>query len=129
MSTDVETIQDLERTWARAETEGDSDTLAALTVDDFTLVGPLGFVLNRTQWLGRYQGGGLETLTLDWDDPQIRILGDTAITIGEHVQQARFQGNPVDARFRGTHIYVRTDGGWRLAGQHLSPCPPQPEGQ
>jgi hypothetical protein len=44
-----------------------------------------------------------------------------AIRIGRHVQEAEFQGRPVNGEFRATHIAVRDGERWRLAGIHLSP--------
>jgi ketosteroid isomerase-like protein len=109
--------------WAAAERSGDTDALAALTTDDFTLVGPLGFVLDRTQWLDRYRGGGFVTHALSWNaaTASVRGHGDAAIAIGLLEQQAEYQGHPANGRFRVTHIAVRGDSGWRLAGMHLSP--------
>ena len=121
MSTDVEQITDLEQQWAAAEVAGDTAVLNAITVPEFALVGPLGFVLDKSQWSHRYAGGGLVTRSLDRADVTVRVMGDTAITIGEHVQQASYRGSPADGRFRSTHVYVRTGQGWRLAGMHLSP--------
>lgn len=44
-------IHQLHQRWAGAEQRGDTDTLATLTTDEFVLVGPLGFLLNKQQWL------------------------------------------------------------------------------
>src|SRR3954451_16507123 len=57
--TTTEQVLELGRRWAEAEERGDVDTLAELAVDDFTLVGPVGFVLARDQWLEGYPTGGL----------------------------------------------------------------------
>jgi hypothetical protein len=121
MPTDIEQITTLERRWVEAEIAGDLTALDAMTVAEFYLVGPLGFVLNKQQWLARHAAGQLVTRELTWEDLNIRILNEMAITIGELTQVASFRGNPVSGRFRGSHIYVRFAGGWRLAGQHLSP--------
>jgi hypothetical protein len=85
------------------------------------LVGPVGFILDKQQWLERYRGGGLRTKALAFEDAVTRVHGDTAIRIGRHVQEAEFQGRPVNGEFRATHIAVRDGGRWRLAGVHLSP--------
>lgn len=114
-------IRDFGERWAAAEERGGTGTLAGMIVDDFTLVGPLGFILNRDQWLQRYESGGLVTEKLEWDEVAVRDYGDTVVAIGRHSQQASFQGNRADGNFRGTHIYVRRDGQWLLAGIHLSP--------
>ncbi len=112
--------------WADAEVRGDVAALDTLTTDDFTLVGPLGFVLDKQQWLARYPSGGLVTQRLDWTDVQVRSYGTTAVSVGVHTQEAKFQGNPADGRFRVTHIWVKDGEQWRLAGQHLSPIGAMP---
>ena len=85
------------------------------------LVGPVGFVLDKQQWLERYRGGSLRTTALAFEDAVTRVHGDCAIRIGRHVQEAEFQGRPVNGEFRATHIAVRDGDRWRLAGVHLSP--------
>ena len=121
MASTLQELTDLDRTLTRAEIDGDVATLDALATDDFTLVGPVGFVLDKRQWLDRYRGGGLHTTSLAFEDAATRIYGDAAIRVGRHVQRAEFQGRPVDGAFRATHIAVRRSHGWRLAGIHLSP--------
>jgi hypothetical protein len=120
-TTPLEELADLDRTITRAEIAGDTATLDALATDDFMLVGPVGFVLDKQQWLDRYRGGGLHTHALAFEDAVTRVHGDYAIRIGRHIQQAEFQGRPVNGEFRATHIAVRDGGRWRLAGVHLSP--------
>jgi ketosteroid isomerase-like protein len=117
----VSTIEELENRWARAEIAADVTTLDGLATADFTLVGPFGFVLDKAQWLDRYRSGDLVTSELDWHDLSVREIGDTAVVVGVHEQRAAYRGTPSDGRFRSTHIWVRCDDGWRLAGTHLSP--------
>ena len=121
MPTTLQELADLDRTLTRAEISGDVATLDALATEDFTLVGPVGFVLDKQQWLERYRGGGLHTKALAFEDAVTRVYGDAAIRVGRHVQQAEFQGRPVNGEFRATHIAVRESDRWRLAGVHLSP--------
>lgn len=113
-------IRDLGRRWADAEQQGDLAALDAMTVDDFTLVGPAGFVLTKEQWLDRYRTGALHTTRLSWAEVAVRDYGDAAIAIGVHSQQAEYQGNPANGRFRATHIAVRRGSRWLLAGIQLS---------
>jgi ketosteroid isomerase-like protein len=120
-TTPLQQLADLDRDVTRAEVDGDVATLDALATDDFTLVGPIGFVLDKQQWLERYRAGGLRTTALAFEDAVTRVHGDCAIRIGRHVQEAEFQGRPVSGEFRATHIAVREGERWRLAGIHLSP--------
>jgi hypothetical protein len=78
-------------------------------------------VLDKEQWLERYRTGDLRTLSLRLADSVTRIWGNTAVTIGRHIQQAEYRGRPVDGEFRATHIAIHDGSTWRLAGLHLSP--------
>lgn len=128
MSTEVDqdrtALLDLGRTWADAEVAKDLETLEAVAHPDLRLVGPLGFILDRQQWLDRYRSGQLDTTELIWDQVELRILGDTAISIGRQSQKVTFQGRPNDGDFRITHVFVRDRAaryGWLIAGIQLSP--------
>jgi ketosteroid isomerase-like protein len=116
-----EQILDLGAQWADAEVRGDTAALDAMTTDDFTLVGPVGFVLDKPQWLQRYLSGGLVTQVLNWTDVRVRDYGLAAVSVGVHEQEAQFQGTPANGRFRVTHVFVREGDRWLIAGIHLSP--------
>jgi hypothetical protein len=52
-------VLDLGRQWADAESRGDAEALEALLADDFLLVGPLGFVLDKQEYLGSRRSADL----------------------------------------------------------------------
>jgi ketosteroid isomerase-like protein len=111
--------------WAAAEQNGDTGVLSELAAADFRLVGPFGFVLDRTAWLERYTStGGLVTSSLIWDEVEVRDFGETAIAIGRQTQQATYRGQPADGQFRVTHVFVRAGDRWALASMHLSQAAP-----
>src|SRR5436305_1238372 len=55
------------------------------------------------------------------EDPAIRVFGEAAVTIARHIRRASYKGQPADGQFRTSHIAVRLDRRWLLAGIHLSP--------
>lgn len=120
MPTELEQVREVEQAWVEAELAADSARLAELATDDFVLVGPFGFVLDRAQWLDRYRSGDLVTSALEWRDTTARVHGDCAIVVGIHDQQAAHRGRPDNGAFRATHVLVRDDDRWRLAGMQLS---------
>ena len=120
-------ILEVGRTWASAEEAGDIEALDALTDEGFRMVGPFGFVLDKTQWLDRYRTGDLVTKELVWDEVSVADHGDVAIAIGKQTQRAAYQGHPADGAFRVSHTFARRGDEWRLLGMHLSQAaPPQP---
>src|SRR5919198_637920 len=120
-------VLELGRQWAEAERTGDVDTLASLITDDFVLVGPLGFVLDKQQYLGSRRSGDLKHESLVWEDVRIRVYGEAALAVGSQTQRSTYQGRDASGRFRVTQVAVRHGGRWTIAGLHYSPIAPPAE--
>ena len=117
----IQELDELGQAWAKAELNADTDFLDRLLTDDFIGIGPLGFLLNKMQWLMRHRSGDLRFTSFTWDEVQTRLYGDTAIVIGRQSQIATHKGDDATAQLRMTQIYVRGDGDWKLAGVQMSP--------
>lgn len=90
------------------------------------LVGPLGFVLDKKQWLAGYESGSLVIRSMTWEQASLREYGEVTVVIGQVAQQAAYQGTPADGRFRVTQIWTRDGGRALLAGLHYSPIAAPP---
>lgn len=128
MSNDATAISELGKRWVEAELAGDIAVMDSLAHRDFLLVGPLGFILDKAQWLERYSSGAFVTTALDWRDTTVRVFGDCAVVIGVHDQEAAYRGQPNNGQFRATHILARDGDGWQLIGMQLSPIATPPMG-
>jgi ketosteroid isomerase-like protein len=127
MPTTAEQVRALGQRWAAAEVAADVATLDQLAADDFCLIGPYGFILDKQQWLDRYRSGDFSTNMLSWDDVTVRQYGDVAIAIGTQTQKAAYKGTPSDGQFRVSQVLVRRGDDWRLAHLQLSlTTPPGP---
>jgi ketosteroid isomerase-like protein len=111
-------VLDLVGHWAAAEQDNDAEALEGLLAGDFVGVGPLGFVLDRDQWLGRF-GNGLENRAFAVEDAQVRDYGAAAVVVGVLAQETSFQGRDNSGRFRLTLVAVRPTDRWLLAGAHI----------
>lgn len=109
------------RSWTEAERRGDTKTLDALLTDDFTAVGHRGFLLDKKQWLDRYDSGCLVHDAFTWDEVTIRQYGGAAVAVGIQGQQSIYDGRDADGYFRVTQTIVHEDGAWKLAAVHLTP--------
>jgi ketosteroid isomerase-like protein len=111
-------VLDLVGHWAAAEQDNDAEALDKLLAGDFVGVGPLGFVLDRDQWLVRFDNG-LENRAFAVEDPQVRDYGTAAVVVGVLAQETSFQGRDNSGRFRLTLVAVRPDDRWLLANAHV----------
>jgi hypothetical protein len=68
-------LEELGKRWASAEVAQDLAALDDMAHEDFILVGPLGFILDKTQWLDRYRSGDFVRSALDWRDTEVRSPG------------------------------------------------------
>ena len=106
--------------WADAEQREDGAFLREALTDDFIGIGPLGFMLTKDQWLGRYEGG-LSYDSFALDEVAARFYGGAAVATGRQSQAGEFRGNDASGEFRATLIFAEQEGRWLLAGLHLSP--------
>jgi ketosteroid isomerase-like protein len=116
-------VLDLVERWAAAEQRNDAEALDGLLSDDFVGVGPLGFVLGRDQWLGRF-GNGLENRSFVVEDAQVRDYGTAAIVVGVLDQETSFRGGDNSGRFRLTLVAVQPADRWLLANAHIGMLQP-----
>jgi hypothetical protein len=122
MTRTADKIRDLGATRVAAKLGADLEALDAPATDDFHLVGPLGFVLDKQQWLDRYRSDDIATAALTWHDVEGREYGDSVVTIGMQPQAAAYKGSPSNGDFRITHMSVREGTEWKIAGMQLSPA-------
>lgn len=102
-----------------AERDGDHATAERLLTDDFTGIGPVGFVLPKAIWQQRHTHG-LSYDSLSIDEAFTRHYGATAITVARWNARGNAGGQPVPEAARTTFIAVDDDGTWKLAGLQFS---------
>jgi ketosteroid isomerase-like protein len=120
------TIDDLIARWTTAERAGDHASFEDLVADDFLFAGPLGFLLDKTQWLERYRGDHLHYTHFAVEDARTRTYGGVAVVVGVQEQRGDHEGRPVDGRFRLTLVLATADDSTRIVSGHLSPIAAPP---
>lgn len=106
--------------WTEAERTSDVAALDALLTDDFLGVGPLGFMLSKTEWLGRHRAGDLNYDSYDLEDLHCRVYGDAVLVTARQVAHGTYRGQPNPSDLRATLAIVADAGSPRLAGTYLS---------
>src|SRR5689334_15544372 len=75
-------LHHLGQRWAEAERRGDASALEPLLADDFVLVGPLGFVLDKQQYLASRRSGDLRHASFAWEGAHANVYGEAAVVVG-----------------------------------------------
>jgi uncharacterized protein (TIGR02246 family) len=115
------TVEQLVQTWVAAQLADDAGALEQMVTDDFTVIGPRGFILGKREWLAGYKSGDLKFESLDWSEAKVRTYGDSAIVTGRDKQRVSYQGQPQAMDLRATLVFVRQRDEWRLAAAQFSP--------
>jgi hypothetical protein len=101
----------------------DAGAMEALLSSDFVYTNSSGIVMGKREYIEAY----VLAPSVSWKRQNltaehVTIVGDTAIVVGRVRDEARFGDFTLDAEFRTTQVYRRTDGSWRyLAGHTSSP--------
>jgi ketosteroid isomerase-like protein len=96
--------------------------LARIWTDDYTFINPLGGIVTRAQRLTNIASGNTNVQVID-DEREItvRVYGDMAVVQNLSTLRGQFSGSPTDTDLRGTFVWVRRDGRWRLVTNQLTP--------
>lgn len=94
--------------WAAAELAGDVSAIVSLLHQDFTGVGPVGFMLDRSQWAQRHLGDLVNT-EFELLEPSVRSYATTAVVTAVLRQSTRARGHDTSGTFRLGAVCVAGD--------------------
>ena len=123
-TTDVrQVIDELYAAWAA----NDADAIAALYVDDGTVVRPGSYQRDREaireNMAGAFAGPFRGSRVLEEPQDVRLVTDDVAVVIGvAGVLMADETDLPADRRRRATWVLVRKDGAWHIAAYHNCPA-------
>ncbi len=106
--------------WTSAEQRGDVDALDTMLADDFSAIGPLGFVLAKPDWLDRHATRSMVYDSFVVEDPVVRRYGTAVIVTGRQHSVGRYRGHPAPGALRNTLVLTDDEAGLRLRHLQMS---------
>ena len=113
-------IQRVEDAMFDALVRRDVETLERLLGSEFVLSGANAALETRAQYLesAKMPDRELEPLTIE--EREVRVYGDTAVSVGRAHVRGHWVERKFDIRVRHTHVYVQRDGRWQAVAGHLT---------
>ena len=99
--------------------------LSELWTEDYTFINPQGGLVTREQRIANLSSGNTNVQIIDNErEITIRVYGDMAVVQNLSTLRGTFSGAPTDTDLRGTFVWVRRNGQWRLVTNQLTPVVP-----
>lgn len=116
-------LREVSDQWDRAMVDNDARAIGKFMADEWVIVGSDGSVTGKDRFLALVASGALTHDVMETHDMDVRVCGDTAVTIAAGVSGGHYQGHPFLLRERASCAFVRRDGRWQCVHTHLSPLP------
>ena len=105
--------------------DGNVAALDRLWTDDYTFINPQGTIVNKAERLANFASGNTNVGVIDSErEITVRVYGDMAVVQNLSTLHGTFSGVPTDTDLRGTFVWVRRNGGWRLLTNQLTAVTP-----
>jgi hypothetical protein len=116
----MQSIDEFCQEWSAAECAGDAGVLAGMVADDFVGVGPLGFTLDKEQWLDRHRSTDLRYESFELSEMQSRLRDAAAVITASLDARGAYRGHETPHVLRTTIVLVPLGDTWQLVGVHHS---------
>jgi ketosteroid isomerase-like protein len=106
-----------------AVVDGNVGALSALLADDLTYTHTTGQVENKEQFLAGIASGKLDYQSIQPSEVQVRDYGNSAVMTGRAEMKVNAQGKDLAFAIRFTAVWVKGEGGWRMAAWQSTRLP------
>ncbi|WDO11824.1 nuclear transport factor 2 family protein [Flavobacterium sp. WW92] len=118
-----ENVVEAENKLFSAQLVSNVDQLDQLLHDDLVAVAPTGQILTKEMDLNSHKAKTMiiEDASTEIDD--IRIMGDTALSIVTMTAKGKMMGTPLEGKFRYFRVWKRFDGTLKVIGASFMQLP------
>ena len=108
--------------YKQAVLDSDVDALSRIWADDYTFINAQGALVTRAERLANFTSGNTNVGVID-DEREItvHVHGDGALVQNLSTVRGTFNGQPTATDLRGTFVWIRLNGRWRLLTNQITP--------
>ena len=119
---DAAEVGRLQRVWMDAWLAGDIHACESLMAPEFRLRSvATDSVVGRSEWLEQASSGRIAGTAFEYEEMDVAVVGDTAVTMSRTRQEATIEGRDWSATLHVTDVWVRREGSWTVVARHASP--------
>jgi ketosteroid isomerase-like protein len=115
----------IEHEFDRALGEANVNALDQILTSDWTLLDITGGVITKEPFLEALKSGDLKFISIVPDEIQVRIYIDSAVVTGRTEMNVRYMGQELTVQSRFTHVYLKSEGAWRMVAAQGTPIQQQ----
>lgn len=117
---DTEAILRAEKIYTKGLLNGDVAALDKLFSDDYVVTKNHGELWDKATHLAFVKSGAHKFLKIDFQDPNVRLYGATAVVTGRLNTQFRDDAGEFTGQSRYTHVYAKRNGRWYMTTNHFN---------
>ncbi len=100
--------------------KGDLAALDTLLAADLTYTHGDGRVVNKAAFIADLKTGDFKYVSIDPENVQVRVFGDTAVVTGAAGMRVVNKGAPAQIQIVYTTVHVRRGGAWQMVAWHAT---------
>ena len=121
INTDEQQLRQVASLWDDAMVTNDVNEIAKYVSDDWEIIGPDG-ITSRDSFLRVISNGALTHHTMNSDEMQIRLYGDTGIVMSRGTSAGTWNGEDFSLYEWSTSIFIRKNESWICVLTMLTPA-------
>jgi ketosteroid isomerase-like protein len=91
---------------------------------DYVSINPAGVLSTRKDALAALESGEVSLQSIDVDQEEVHVYGDTAVVTGHERVRGRSKGQAFEAEARYSRVWIRQNGVWKLVLFQETPLAP-----
>jgi uncharacterized protein (TIGR02246 family) len=119
----AEQIKKLERAWADATLHKDTASLNRIMADDLKYVHGNASIQNKQQFISSIKAGEMVYHSIDFEEDDVRMLGDTAVASSLSRIRILIDGREQDFKVRFLRVYAKRNGNWQMIAHQATRLP------
>jgi ketosteroid isomerase-like protein len=121
MNAQEQEIIELSRKIVDIELRKDAAALAEYITEDYVGIDPSGILITRDVSVGRYRRADFALTEHGISDVSVTVTMDSALELGVMKLKGRLGAFQFGGRYRYTHFWLKTAGGWKIRASQLTP--------